>query len=392
MIPLFKVFMSPIAKDNVAKTLDSGFIGEGPKVKEFESSLQMMFNNYTALTNSATSAEHLILHRLKTPITTFSSTNEVYGISDGIHWTGLDENSEVLATSLTCTASNWPIVLNGLKIKWVDIDPNTLNMDLDDLARKITRHTKVIMMVYWGGYPVDLDRLRSILAEARLKLGMDIIVIQDCAHSILSTYKGRHIADQGFISTFSFQAIKHLTCGDGGAVTAPYKDFIDELKLLRWYGIDRSGPRTDFRCEANIAQAGFKFNMNDIAATIGLSNLSDLKNIVSISRRNANTYNTRLKNIPGVELLETAPDRESSYWIYTIKVKERHNFTKMMTEAGVQVSRVHERNDKHTCVSQFSAILPTLDKISQEMICLPVGWWVSQDDANMICDLIIKGW
>jgi len=169
MIRLFKVRMADEAPDAVAKVLRSGYIGEGPKVKEFEEQLEQMFmregtsmaglgyiralheaganvrdfsghvmpDKFVLATNSATSAEHLALHILK-------------------QHTHLKDGDEVLATPLTCTATNWPIVANGLRIIWVDVDPETLNMDLDDLARKITPTTKAIMAVHWGGYPIDM--------------------------------------------------------------------------------------------------------------------------------------------------------------------------------------------------------------------------------------------
>ena len=158
-IPLFKVYMSENAPEEVTKVLKSGFIGQGSKVDEFESKLKEFFkSDYVATTNAATSAEHLALHLLKKPEMNIEVFNGL--ASKENHWNGLEDGDEVLATPLTCTATNFPILANNLKIKWVDIDPNTLNIDLDDLSRKITSKTKVIFLVHWGGYPVDLDKLK----------------------------------------------------------------------------------------------------------------------------------------------------------------------------------------------------------------------------------------
>jgi dTDP-4-amino-4,6-dideoxygalactose transaminase len=141
-IPLFKVFMAPTAKDKVGEVLDSGYIGQGSKVDEFEEQLKNYFNHdYVATVNAGTSALHLALHLLKKPDK--NSVNVISGIAGfDSDWPGLQDGDEVLATPMTCTASNWPILANNLKIKWVDIDPKTLNMDLDDLARKITPKNK----------------------------------------------------------------------------------------------------------------------------------------------------------------------------------------------------------------------------------------------------------
>jgi dTDP-4-amino-4,6-dideoxygalactose transaminase len=164
-IPLFKVFMAPTAGEEVVKVLDSGFIGQGPKVDEFELKLKKHFDHdYIVSLNSGTSGLHLALHLLKKPNKSIINDGG-YSINEN-YWPGIHEGDEVLATSLTCTASNWPILANGLKIKWVDIDPTTLNIDLDDLERKITHKTKVIILVHWGGYPNDLDRIKQIQERA----------------------------------------------------------------------------------------------------------------------------------------------------------------------------------------------------------------------------------
>ena len=160
-IPLFKVYMNPTAKDEVGKVLDSGYIGQGPQVDKFESALKEYFNqDYLTTLNSGTSALHLALHLLKKP----DENHDFYHgtiVAPNI-WPGLKDGDEVLCTSLTCTASNFPVLANGLKIKWVDVDPKTLNMDLDDLERKLSPKTKAIIGVHWGGYPLDLDRIKEI--------------------------------------------------------------------------------------------------------------------------------------------------------------------------------------------------------------------------------------
>jgi len=395
MISLFKVFMNDNAGEEVNKILYSGFIGQGKKVEEFEDLLKNYFRNYLVLTtNAATSAEHLALHLLKNPsVNKISSDNSgIRNLTDS-HWPGINPGDEVLTTPLTCTATNWPILANGLNIKWVDVDPNTCNMDLDDLARKITPKTKAIMVVHWGGYPLDLDKLKEIQNKASSIIGFKPAIIEDCAHSLGSSYKGKKIGNHGNICTFSFQAIKHLTTGDGGALVVPHKDLYDRGKLLRWYGIDRETNSKDFRCEDDIKEWGYKFHMNDINATIGISNFDKVtEELINRNIENANFYNEKLKGIEGVELMENSKDRQSSYWIYTIKVKNRDRFMDHMRDCNIMVSRVHERNDKHSCVSQYKTILPNLEKLVEEMICIPCGWWVTNEEREYIVDSIKKGW
>lgn len=383
-IQLFKVYMSNNAKFMAGDVLDSGYIGQGAKVNEFELKLKERFKtDYVLTTNSATSAEHLALHLLKKPFK---------GINDKI-WNGINDGDEILATALTCTASNWPIMANNLKIKWVDIDPNTLNMDLDDLSRKITPSTKAIMVVHWGGYPTDIEKLKTIQQQAYENFGFKPSIIEDCAHAFGSNFNGQPIGSHGNICTFSFQAIKHLTSVDGGLLILPHQNLYNRGRLLRWYGIDRETNKKDFRCEADIPEWGFKFHMNDVNASIGMENLKEVdENVIKIHKSNGKYYDENLKNVPGVTLLERDPRMDSSYWIYSMLVDRKQDFMDYMKNCRIVVSQVHERNDIHSCVREYKTLLPTLDKITPRLISIPVGWWVTEEDREYIVDCIKKGW
>jgi len=394
MIPLFKVNMSDDAIKESSKILGSGYIGQGPVVDEFESRLSSYLNlvdKHILTTNSATSAEHLALHMLKKS-SKLMSINSHIGAASVNDWPGMEDGDEVLCTSLTCTATNWPVLANNFKIKWVDVNPDNLNMDLEDLRRKITRKTKVIYFVHWGGYPVDLDKVENICTEAYNTYGFRPIVIEDCAHSFGSKYKGNYIGSHGNICTFSFQAIKHLTSVDGGMLITPYQEHYKRGKLLRWYGIDRENNSKDFRCEANVEEWGFKYHMNDVNASIGMANLKGIDKIIDRHKENGKYYNEQLKDVPGVTLLENEEDRESAYWIYSMKVDNHNGFMNHMKECGIMVSRVHERNDKHTCVKDYVSMLPNLDKVIKQMICIPCGWWVTNEQREYIVDCIKRGW
>jgi len=390
-IDLFKVFMAPTAAEEVGKVLNSGYIGQGPKVEEFEKELKNYFDHdYVSTLNSGTSGLHLALHLLKKPA---KNVNVYHGaVAVESHWPGLEPGDEVLATPMTCTASNWPILANGLKIKWVDIDPTTLNIDLDDLERKITPKTKVIMLVHWGGYPNDLDRLKEIQTNALFRFGFKPAIIEDGAHSFGSKYKNKLIGTHGNLTMFSLQAIKHLTSVDGGLLLSPHNELHRRTKLMRWYGIDRDGDRKDFRCEADVEEWGFKFHMNDVCATVGLENLKHVDDIVRKHKSNAIFYDNNLTDISGVKLLDRKEGHDSAFWIYSLLVENRDGFYRHMNDCGVAVSQVHERNDKHTCVRDYRTALPSLDKTIGKIVSIPVGWWVSDENREYIVDCIKKGW
>jgi dTDP-4-amino-4,6-dideoxygalactose transaminase len=390
-IQLFKVHMSLKASEEVGKILNSGYIGQGPKVDEFEKNLQDYFNHDHLITlNSGTSGLHLALHLLKKPIKTKKTFEGVAFWED--YWPGIQEGDEILATALTCTASNFPILANGLKIKWVDIDPTTLNMDLDDLERKITPKTKAIILVHWGGYPNDLDRLKQIQRKSQQLHGFKPAIIEDGAHSFGSKYKGKHLGNHGNMVMYSLQAIKHITSIDGGILTLPYQELYNRAKLLRWYGIDRDSNRKDFRCEADIEEWGFKFHMNDVCATVGIENLKCANEIISKHQENAAFYDKNLQGIDKLTLLTRHKDRESAFWIYSMLVEDRDKFMEHMKRCNIVVSQVHERNDKHTCVREYKTSLPTLDKTIGKVISIPVGWWITPEEREYIVNCIKIGW
>ncbi len=374
MISLFKVFMSPEIDKPLLDVLHSGYIGQGKKVDEFEEVLKEYFHSDYLLTlNTGTSGLHLIYHMLKTRL-------------------NLNDQSEVLATPMTCSASNYPILLNNLKLKWVDIDPKNMNIDLDDLQRKITNNTKIISFTHWGGYPVNLTEVERICDDTEKLFGFRPIVVEDCAHALGAEYNGKKLGSHGNICMYSLQAIKHVTAIDGGFVIFQNAEDYKRAKLLRWYGMNREINRLDMRCLGDVEESGFKFNMNDANATIGIINFKHLDEIVARHRENAEYYNRELQDIPGVTLLETHPMHNGSYWLYTMYVENRDGFIAKMKERGVMCSQVHERNDRYTCTKEFICHLPGYETIAKNHVCIPVGWWVTDEDREYIVKSIKEGW
>jgi dTDP-4-amino-4,6-dideoxygalactose transaminase len=379
-IPLFKVYMSERVAEEVPKTLMSGFITQGPKVEEFERQLSVKLDNPYVLTlNSATSGLTLALRLLQ--------KNNIE-----VGWPGINKDTDVvLTTPLTCTATNWPILANGMKLQWVDVDPKTCCMSLEDLERKITKRTKVIYVVHWGGSPIDLDKLDLVLERKRREIGFKPWVIEDCAHAFMSKYDGKYLGNHNNICVYSLQAIKHLTTGDGGLITLPNVDLYERAKLLRWYGIDRDKrnySRKDFRLENDVEEWGYKFHMNDLNATIGLCNLQEIDNVIGGHQHNAKRYNTELQGLQKVTLLEHSDKVESSYWLYTLMVDDVEAFINFMKEKGVTASQVHKRNDVHSCVSEYLCDLPNLTAIEGHYVCIPVGWWVTDKEVSWIVESI----
>jgi len=381
-IPLFKVYMSKSAPDACADVLRSGWIGQHDKVVEFEKQLaELLGVDMVVATNSATSAEHLALHMFN---------QDFYKGADS--FSGWEPGDEILLSPMTCTATTFPAITMGLRVKWVDIDPQTLNMCLEDLKRKITPRTKIIMPVLWGGIPLDFEQMERVLDYAEGAFGFRPKVIYDCAHALGSTWKGKAICQYPGVFTYSFQAIKHLTSIEGGLLVTHDSEQYKQVKLLRWYGLDRDTKATDFRCGQKISEVGFKMNQVDPNAAVGIENLKDFPYVLQRHRDNAMYYQEALAGVAGVYVLPEHPDAKASYWIYTILVDDRDRFLEVMKDRGIATSRVHERNDIYPVTAEFKSRLPVLDRIDAMRICIPVGWWVTDEEREYIVDSIKLGW
>ena len=336
--------MNPKAKKAVSEVLESGYIGEGTKAKLFEQEFSSFVGRPVRLVNSATSAIDLALHMI-----------------------GIQAGDEVITTPITCTATNSNAVNRGATLVWADVDRNGL-IDPNDVANKITSKTKAIIGVSWGGVMPDYAALKSF----------GIPVIEDAAHGEYFTNKER-----GDYIVWSFQAIKHLTCGDGGALYSPDHN---RSRLLRWFGLDRESS-ADFRCAQNITEVGYKYHMNDINASIGLANILDLPLLLRIHRENAAYYDKHLTN-PYIEKLQVT---SQSRWLYTILVEDRDYFIEYLKGRGIAASQVHARNDKHTAfqrVSRFSMQNAGVQRFDDCQVSIPIGWWLTRKQQDYIISTI----
>ena len=348
MIRLFKVFTDDDAALRLLRgAIQRGYLGQGPLNAEFEQMLGEFLDADVLTLNSCTSALDLALHMI-----------------------GVDHGDEVISTPVTCTATNGVIVNRGAKIVWADVDPTTGLIDPEDVRRKVNHRTAAIMAVDWAGRSADYDRLRH-------ETDGDIPIIQDAAHNLMAE------GPRGDYVCWSFQAIKHLTTGDGGAIAVPYDEH-KRAKLLRWYGLDRE-TSTSYRCEQDVEEAGYKYHMNDMASALGLANLPHMPWIVRTHRETADYYQALLRYCPQVQIPPAS--KESSWWLYTVLVEDPQDFIRHMGERGIECSPVHKRNDVHTAFSRNAGTdhyLPGVDAFADHEVAIPVGWWLSELDKATV--------
>lgn len=369
--PLFKVHIpKEAALEAINEVFESGYINEGTQVTELTNRLHKTLgciDDSLILTNSATSALTLALKL-----------------------SGVGHNDEVVSTPMTCVATNTPIKNLGAKVVWADVIPTTGMLDPEDVVRKITDKTKAVMVVAWAGNAPELEKLSKICAERGVKL------ILDAAHAFGASYHGRPIHTWADYTCYSFQAIKHFTTGDGGAlVCRSYSDHL-RSKALKWFGLDRDKTKDEKgdwkgqQWDTDVAEAGYKFNMNNVAAAIGLSQLRWIDDILRKHRFHGELYDELFNGQSRVQPLQTqvaGHKNGSAHWVYTVLLRdadERDRVLKALNDEGIMAGLVHVPNDAYTAFESSKDDLPGVRDFSSRQFSLPCGWWLSDEDIHHI--------
>ena len=363
MIPLFKPSLGKAEEGAVIKTLRSGWLGAGPQVSEFEKKMaNLTGTRYAVALNSATASLHLSL------------------------LTTIKPGDEVIAPSLTFVAGSQAILLAGGKSVWADVDPDTFGVDPKDVVKKITRRTKAIVVMHYGGHPVDL---KPILKAIK---GKKISLIEDCAHAAGSYYYGQHVGSFGTLGCFSFAAIKNITTGDGGMVVTNSKALADRIRLLSWSGITSSTwsrygqKRVSHKWEYLVKELGYKYQMNDLAASIGLVQFDKLKLTNAKRAAVAKRYYQAFKNLPGVTTLAMKSWAKSSHHNFVIKVAPAKR-DRLIEYLGVQQisANVHYYpNHFYPLFKKFKRELPVTERVWKEMVLLPIFPDLTKADQDKI--------
>jgi perosamine synthetase len=366
-IVLFYPHVSELAKSSVMETLDSRWIGQGPKVKIFEENFSKKFaSNLPAIAvGSGTDALHLS-----------------YMLA------GLKPGDEVIAPLFTCTATNIPFLYMGIKINFADVDINTMNMDTNHVRQLMSDKVKAIICVHYGGLPCDMDELQSIANE------WNIPIIEDAAHAVGAKYKGIDIGSISDFTMFSFQAIKHITTGDGGMLIIKNKDLIDKAERIRWFGIDRKSKQAGI-WENDITEIGYKYQMTDIAAAMGIASLSEFDDQSQIRKSLFQVYEEELAGCERLRIIGSGyKDREHAAWLFTVIVEERYKLQEKLRDNNIESNQVHFRNDRYSIFKEFTngKVFPNMDKIEDDYLVLPLHTKMTVEDARRVCSVIKSGW
>jgi len=362
MIQLFSAYICQEAKDAVANVLDTGWIGQGPKTKQFELEFAGWCGaKYAVATSSATAALDLAVK-----------------VSD------LNLGDEVLTTSMTFVSTNHVLLYNQLVPVFVDIDPKTLNMDLVEIERAITPKTKAIMVVHYGGNPMNLTKLYKLADAYGLK------VIEDAAHACGARFNERYIGSYG-LTCFSFHAVKNLPIGDGGMITTNDEEVYKRLLRLRWLGIDKStfdrSSEQGYKWEYDVPEVGYKYAMNDISAAIGIEQLKyvdrwNFKRLQMVAK-----YASRLP----FYFLEETPGAVSSHHLCVIRVHEKERLYAACKEEGIELGVHYKPNHFYPMYRQFvREPLPETEHAYKVILSLPLHLRLKESDLWKVMNVLNK--
>ncbi len=359
----------------VTDVLKSGWITTGPKTKEFEERFaQYIGCKHSIAVNSCTAALHLALEAI-----------------------GIREGDEIIIPTMTFASTGEVVTYFRAKPVLADCEEDTLLMDVSQIEEKINEKTKAIIPVHYGGQPCDMDEILRIAQRHNLK------VIEDAAHSLPTKYKGKMIGTIGDITCFSFYAIKTITTGEGGMACCENDEFAERMKIMSLHGISKDAWKR-YTSEGSwyyeVIDAGFKYNMTDIAAALGVSQLEKSDEFLQKREEIANKYRQAFEDVPEIKSPVIRDYGTHAWHLYVIQLDlemlkiNRTQFIENMKENGIGCSvhfiPLHLHPFYREIFRYRPEDLPTATKVYNRIISLPIYAKMSYDDVDYVIKNVIK--
>lgn len=365
--------IGPEEIDEVVQALKSGWLTSGPRTKQFEQDFCNAVCAPSALAlNSCTAALHIAL--------------KVLNIGPG---------NEVITTPMTFAASVNVIEHVGATPILVDVEPDTLNLQPDAVERAITPNTRAIIAVHYAGHPVELNALRSIAEQYRLHL------IEDAAHAVGASYEGQPIGSGSNLTAFSFYATKNLTTGEGGMLTGA-ADLLDHARIVSLHGMSReawSRYSAGGKWEYDIVEPGFKYNMTDIQAALGLQQLRRFDRMQDRRRQIVESYNEAFGRFSAFLTPSTREHVTSAWHLYVLRLRsaemaiDRNQFIQEMTARNIGTSvhfiPIHMHSFYKNKYGYQPDDFPVARAAYEQMVSLPLSPSMSDQDVADVIDAVL---
>lgn len=342
----------------ISEILYSGQLAYGKNGKEFEAKLSEYLGNSNILT-TATYNQALLM---------------VLSVLD------LKPGDEIIASPVSCLASNQPFAVKGLKIIWADINPHSGMVDVENIKNQITGKTKAIFNNLFCGYAGELDEVYKIGAEH------GIPVVDDCIEAFGTAYKNHKTGNTGAdISVFSFQTVRLPNTIDGGALSFKNEALFEKAKKIRDYGIDRTKFRTDkgeISADCNIELEGYGATMSEINSLIGLKQMTEINSLLEVQRKNAAVWDNFFKSYSGAKSLNISRNVIPNYWVYGVLADDKPAFIDEMRAKGFYATGVHINNNIYS-VFKNDTVLPRVSEFISKYVALPSGWWIKNLESEL---------
>jgi dTDP-4-amino-4,6-dideoxygalactose transaminase len=345
----------------VSKVLKKEYLGMGEEVKQFENKLTNFFGRQSLCVNSGTAALQLSLQSI-----------------------GVGPGDEVLIQSLTYVASFQAISATGAKPIACEVNPLDLTIDLNDAQKKITSKTKAIMPMHYSGNPGNLESIYNFANKNKLR------VIEDAAHAFGSSYKDRLIGSFGDIVCFSFDGIKNITSGEGGAIVSSDTKIMNKIKDFRLLGVINDSENRALNKRSwgfDVTDQGWRYHMSNVMAAIGIVQFKKFKKFSSKRKSLAKLYQKELNNLKNVELLDIDYSNITPH-IFVVKIKNnlRNHLKDVLKSAKIQTGLHYKPNHLLSYYSQKK--MPLTELIYSELITLPLHADLKNSDVKRICSII----
>lgn len=360
MIAVQRPNLGPEELEAVRQVFETRWLGMGATVKQFEDRIREYTGaKHVIAVNTGTSALHIALASLD-----------------------LQPGDEVVVPSLTFVASIQAIIGAGLKPVFCEVEPDTLNIDVQDAAKRITPRTRVIMPIHYGGFVCDMDGVLALARKSGIK------VVEDAAHAYGSSYRGKKVGTLGDVTCFSFDPIKNITCGEGGAVTTDDDAIAARIIPKRILGIDND-TWSRYKNERNwfyeVSTPGFRYHLSNINAAIGLVQHDKMNRFREMKCAIVERYNRELGRVDGLKLLKTPLD-EAFPFFYIVRVQNgrRDAMMKFLKERGIGTGVHYIPNHIQPLFAASGVSLPVTEMVFEEMLTLPLHCELSEADVTKV--------
>lgn len=371
VVPFYRPDLGSAEIEAVVETLRSGWVTIGPRTQEFEEAFAKFIGaRHAVAVNSCTAALHLALDAI-----------------------GLQPGDEVITSTMTFTATAATIIHAGARPVFADVVPDTLNLDPADVARKWTPRTRAIVPVHFAGHPAAMDELLALARDG------NAVVVEDAAHALPAAYKGRRVGTIGDLTAFSFYATKNLCTGEGGMLTTARAEWAERLRVRRLHGMSRDAWRrysSEGSWRYDVLYPGYKYNMTDIAAALGLVQLGRLPEFHRRRVALAALYTQALQDLDSIELPRVADDVEHAWHLYVIRLKperlriHRDQLIEILKAEGIgtQVHFIplHMHSYYREQFGLDARDFPVASKAAETILSLPFYTLLTDEDVFYVAD------